>query len=73
VEQLAYQVEKQYLKELSLFDVYEGDKIGKEHKSYAISFLFQDDEATLQDKQIEKIMEKMMKTYTDKLGATIRQ
>ncbi|MFI5149821.1 MAG: phenylalanine--tRNA ligase subunit beta [Bacteroidia bacterium] len=73
VEQLAYSLEKTYLKELTLFDVYEGDKIGKDHKSYAISFLFQDEAATLQDKQVEKMMEKLMKAYTEKLGAVIRQ
>ncbi|HXC03505.1 MAG TPA: phenylalanine--tRNA ligase subunit beta, partial [Bacteroidia bacterium] len=73
VEQLAYSIEKNYLRELSLFDVYEGDKIGKDHKSYAISFLFQDETATLQDKQVEKMMEKLMKAYTEKLGAVIRQ
>jgi phenylalanyl-tRNA synthetase beta chain len=73
VEQLAYQTEKSYLKALNLFDVFEGEKLGKDKKSYAVSFTLQDNEATLTDKQIEKIMEKLMKTYQDKLGAEIRQ
>ena len=72
LEQLAYQSEKQLLKNVNLFDVYEGDKLPEGKKSYALSFTLQDDSATLTDKQIEKIMEKLMKTYQDKVGAEIR-
>lgn len=72
VEELAYQTEKQLLREVNLFDVYEGDKIGSGKKSYAVSFILQDENATLTDKQIEKVMEKLTKVYTEKLGAAIR-
>ena len=72
VEELAWQTEKTLLREVNLFDVYEGEKLGANKKSYAVSFILQDIEATLTDVRIEKIMEKLTKTYTDKLGATIR-
>jgi phenylalanyl-tRNA synthetase beta chain len=72
LEQLAYQSEKNLLKNVNLFDVYEGDKLPEGKKSYALSFTLQDDSATLTDKQIEKIMEKLMKTYQEKVGAEIR-
>ncbi|MBC7862037.1 MAG: hypothetical protein IAF38_03630, partial [Bacteroidia bacterium] len=54
------------------FDIYEGEKIGKEKKSYAVSFTLQDEEATLNDKQIENIMSKLIKAYEEKLGASLR-
>jgi phenylalanyl-tRNA synthetase beta chain len=72
LEQLAYQSEKSLLKNVNLFDVYEGDKLPDGKKSYALSFILQDENATLTDKQIEKIMEKLMKTYQEKVGAEIR-
>jgi phenylalanyl-tRNA synthetase beta chain len=72
VEELAWQTEKNLLHEVNLFDVYEGDKIAGDKKSYAVSFILQDNNATLTDAQIEKIMEKLTKNYSEKLGATIR-
>ncbi|MCE9538134.1 MAG: phenylalanine--tRNA ligase subunit beta, partial [Bacteroidetes bacterium] len=72
LEQLAYQTEKNMLKSVNLFDVYQGDKLPVEKKSYALSFTLQDESATLTDKQIEKIMEKLIKTYQEKVGAEIR-
>ena len=72
LEQLAYQAEKNILKDVNLFDVYQGDKLPTGKKSYALSFILQDENATLTDKQIEKIMEKLMKTYQEKVGAEIR-
>lgn len=72
LEQLAYQSEKGLLKSVNLFDVYEGDKLPAGKKSYALSFIIRDENATLTDKQIEKIMEKLMKTYKEKAGAEIR-
>jgi phenylalanyl-tRNA synthetase beta chain len=60
------------LKDVNLFDVYQGDKLPNGKKSYALSFILQDENATLTDKQIEKIMEKLMKTYQEKVGAEIR-
>ena len=72
LEQLAYQAEKNILKSVNLFDVYEGEKLPSDKKSYALSFILQDENVTLTDKQIEKIMEKLMKTYKEKAGAEIR-
>jgi len=72
LEQLAYQSEKHLLKSVNLFDIYEGDKLPAEKKSYALSFTLQDESATLTDKQIEKIMGKLIKTYQEKVGAEIR-
>ncbi|MDQ3112296.1 MAG: phenylalanine--tRNA ligase subunit beta [Bacteroidota bacterium] len=72
VEELAWQTEKNLLREVNLFDVYEGDKIAGDKKSYALSFILQDNDATLTDAQIEKIMEKLTKNYSEKLGAVIR-
>jgi len=72
LEQLAFQAEKSFLKNVNLFDVYQGDKLPEGKKSYALSFTLLDENATLTDKQIEKIMEKLMKTYQEKVGAEIR-
>jgi len=72
LEQLAYQSEKTLLKHVNLFDIYEGDKLPEGKKSYALSFILQDVNATLTDAQIEKIMTKLMNTYQEKAGAEIR-
>jgi phenylalanyl-tRNA synthetase beta chain len=72
LEQLALQTEKQLLRSVNLFDVYEGEKLGSDKKSYALSFILQDVNATLTDKQIEKVMEKLTKAFTEKLGAVTR-
>ena len=72
LENLAYQSERKALKNVSLFDVYQGEKIPAGKKSYAVSFVLQDEEATLTDAQIEKIMQKMIKTFQEKVGAEIR-
>ncbi len=69
---LANETEKHLLKKVSLFDIYEGDKIEKGKKSYAISFVLQDEEKTLTDKQIESVMSKLAKNFEEKLGAKIR-
>lgn len=72
IETLAYTTEKKLLKSVNLFDVYEGEKIDKGKKSYAISFILQDDTKTLTDKVIDKTMEKLMKVFRDNLSAIIR-
>ncbi len=72
IETIAYQTEKKLLKKVSLFDVYEGKNIDAGKKSYAVSFILQDDTKTLTDNQIDSIMQKLMKNYEDKLGATLR-
>jgi phenylalanyl-tRNA synthetase beta chain len=72
ISQLAQQSERKLLKQVELFDVYTGDKLPKGKKSYAVSFTLQDDKATLKDKQIDKIMDKLRKTFESKLGAELR-
>ena len=56
IEKIAYETEKKLLKEVSLFDVYEGKNLEAGKKSYAVSFLLQDENQTLNDKMIDKIM-----------------
>ncbi|MFO8235208.1 MAG: phenylalanine--tRNA ligase subunit beta [Bacteroidales bacterium] len=72
IRELAYQAERKYLKKVNLFDVYKGEKLGAGKKSYAVSFILQDEKQTLKDKQIDKIMNKLMNTYKEKLKAEIR-
>jgi phenylalanyl-tRNA synthetase beta chain len=72
IENLAFRVENKLLKEVNLFDVYEGKNIGSGKKSYAVSFILQDKEKTLTDKVIDKIMKRMIKTFEEKLNAQIR-
>ncbi len=72
IEQAAMQCEKKLLKRVSLFDVYEGKGIADGFKSYAVSFILQDKDKTLNDKQIESTMAKIQKTLETQLGAKIR-
>jgi len=72
LEELAYNTERKLLKDVNLFDIYEGDKLEAGKKSYAVSFMLQDEESTLNDKQIDNVMQKLIKTYTEKLGAVLR-
>ncbi|TYP98799.1 phenylalanyl-tRNA synthetase beta subunit [Tenacibaculum adriaticum] len=69
---LAFQSEKNLLKEVDLFDVYEGDKLPEGKKSYAVSFVIQDENKTLNDKQIDKIMQKLQQTFEKNVGAELR-
>ncbi|WP_421920239.1 phenylalanine--tRNA ligase subunit beta [Marinifilum sp.] len=72
IKTIAFNCEKKLLKSVSLFDVFEGEKLGSNKKSYAVSFILQDTEKTLNDKQIEKIMQKLIKSYEKQLGAELR-
>ena len=72
LQQAAFQAERKLLKHVNLFDVYEGKHIEAGKKSYAISFILQDTQKTLTDKQIDAIMDKLRKTFEDKFGATLR-
>uniref|UniRef100_UPI002634E0A5 phenylalanine--tRNA ligase subunit beta n=1 Tax=uncultured Muriicola sp. TaxID=1583102 RepID=UPI002634E0A5 len=72
LKEIAYRTEKKLLKDLSLFDVYTGDKLPKGKKSYAVSFTLQDETKTLTDKNIEKIMNKIKNAYEKQLGAELR-
>lgn len=73
IYQLAYQSEKTLLKEVDLFDVYQGKNLPENKKSYAVSFLLQDESKTLTDQQIEKTMSKLLQSFEKELGATLRQ
>ncbi len=72
IEKLAYQTEKRLLQKVGLFDVYEGDKIASGKKSYAVSFILQDNEKTLTDKEIEKTMDRLINALNSQLNAQIR-
>ncbi|WP_233900395.1 phenylalanine--tRNA ligase subunit beta [Tenacibaculum piscium] len=69
---LSFQSEKKLLKEVDLFDVYQGDKLPEGKKSYAVSFVLQDENKTLADKQIDKIMQKLQLTFEKNLNAVLR-
>ncbi len=72
IEKIAYETEKKLLKQVSLFDVYEGKNLEAGKKSYAVSFMLQDENATLNEKQIDKIMSKLITNLENKLGAKLR-
>jgi phenylalanyl-tRNA synthetase beta chain len=72
IEKMAFQEEKKLLREVGLFDVYEGEKIGAGKKSYAVSFLLLDEEKTLTDAEIDKVMQKLIKAFERDLKASIR-
>ena len=69
---IAKQTEKSLLKNIDLFDVYEGQNLPEGKKSYALSFSIQDSSKTLTDEQIDKIMSKLQKNFETELGAILR-
>ena len=69
---IAKQTEKSLLKNIDLFDVYEGKNLPEGKKSYALSFSIQDSSKTLTDDQIDKIMSKLQKNFETELGAVLR-
>jgi phenylalanyl-tRNA synthetase beta chain len=69
---IARQTEKSLLKNIDLFDVYEGQNLPEGKKSYALSFSIQDSSKTLTDEQIDKIMNKLQKNFETELGAVLR-
>ncbi len=73
IEEVARKTERKLLKEVNLFDVYEGDKLPENKKSYAISFYFQDDEKTLKDDQIDKVMENIRVQLENQLKTELRK
>lgn len=72
IEQIARQTEKKLLKSVELFDVYEGKNLPAGKKSYAVNFMLQDETKTLNDKQIDAIMQKLIANLTKQLGAELR-
>ncbi|MBN2668970.1 MAG: phenylalanine--tRNA ligase subunit beta [Bacteroidales bacterium] len=71
LKQLAEKVEKKLLKKVDIFDVYKGNKLESGKKSYALSFIFQDDK-TMSDQQVDKIMGKMIFLFEKEFGAKVR-
>ena len=69
---IANQAEKKLLKEVSLFDVYEGDKLLEGKKSYAMRFILQDETKTLQDKEIDAAMQRIQKSLEEKCNVQLR-
>ena len=69
---IAKQTETKILKSVNLFDVYEGDKLPEGKKSYALSFILEDNTKTLTDKYIDKVMNKLISSYETKVGAEVR-
>ncbi len=72
IQNLAFKTERKLLRSVGLFDVYEGKGIPEGKKSYAVSFILRDDEQTLNDHQIDKIMQNLILTFEKELGAQLR-
>ena len=72
IEQIARQTEKKLLKNVELFDVYEGKNLPEGKKSYAVNFILQDTEKTMNDKQIEAVMNKIIANLKKQLNAELR-
>jgi phenylalanyl-tRNA synthetase beta chain len=73
IKRIANQIEKNLLKSINIFDVYEGKNLGEGKKSYSVSFILQDENQTLTDKVIDSTMEKLIKSFEKDLGALIRK
>jgi phenylalanyl-tRNA synthetase beta chain len=72
VRDLAHRTEGKLLKKVGIFDVYEGEQVAKGKKSYAVSFVLQDSQATLTNERIEKVMKRLMQAFSEELKAEIR-
>jgi len=73
IKEVAERSETYLVKDINVFDVYEGKNIGDNKKAYAMSFLIQDKKTTLTDKIIDKVMNKLMNVFENELNATIRK
>jgi phenylalanyl-tRNA synthetase beta chain len=73
IRELANRIESKLLTRVDLFDVYEGEQVAPGKKSYAVSFILQDKEATLTDEKIDRIINRLMEAYVGELGAVIRK
>jgi phenylalanyl-tRNA synthetase beta chain len=72
LQKLAFNAERKLLKQVDLFDVYQGDKLPKGRKSYAMSFILQDADRTLTDEQVEKAMARIRSAFEKEAGAELR-
>ncbi len=73
IQKLARKVEPVLLKDINVFDVFEGEALGKDKKSYSVSYSLLDDTKTLTDVEIDSVMTKMISAYEKELGAVIRR
>jgi phenylalanyl-tRNA synthetase beta chain len=72
IKEIAFRIEKNILREVNLFDVYESENLGINKKSYAVSFILRDDFKTMTDKAIDKVMNNLIRAYQTELDARIR-
>ncbi len=72
LKDVAFRSERKYLKEVNVFDVYKGDKLPEGKKSYALSFILQDEEKTMDDKRIDAIISKFITNFEKETGAIVR-
>ncbi len=72
IKKVAFKTEKDLLRQVGLFDVYESETLGKNKKSYALSFILRDNKRTLTDKIIDKVMKKLVQAFEKETGAHIR-
>jgi phenylalanyl-tRNA synthetase beta chain len=72
IRDLAFKTERNILQEVDLFDVYESEAMGRDKKSYAVSFILHDERQTLTEKSIEKVMSALIKAFEREFGATLR-
>jgi phenylalanyl-tRNA synthetase beta chain len=73
IRALAYQTEKNLLRDVHLFDLYQGENIPSGKKSCALSFILRDDTKTLTDAEIDSVIGKLINAYEKKLGAVVRK
>ncbi len=72
IKRVAFKTDNKILKSVELFDVYEGKNISENKKSYGITFLFQDENKTLTDKRVNKVMEKLKQKFNEQFNAELR-
>lgn len=72
LRQIAFRTERKFLKAVNVFDVYKGDKLPSGKKSYALNFIIQDEEKTMDDKRIDAIVKKLIINFEKETGATVR-
>jgi phenylalanyl-tRNA synthetase beta chain len=72
LEKIALKTDNKLIKKVNVFDVYKGDKIEQGKKSYALSFILQDESKTLNDEVIDAVMQKLIKNYEKEVGAVLR-
>ncbi|MFZ9504715.1 MAG: hypothetical protein ACO263_09115 [Cyclobacteriaceae bacterium] len=73
IREVIQQTEKKLIREIQVFDVYEGKNLQDGKKAYAVAFTLQDEAKTLTDTEIDQVMERLIKNFEQKLGAVIRK